>query len=563
MMYDKKLKEIGYHLSNGGNIGNYWRNVKLKELLLKETDFLVGVNTNIERMYYIINDLREQQRCVCSKLTSVKRVKGYYIVQSCSRHCAMSVIGNDGLTGYERIGKKTKDAMEVVGDDGLTGYERNSVKISKTLNSVQESGKTRGQELGELSAIARTVVDVSSGLTINQKNGKKVSKTLMAIQPSGKTRGKELGELARKVRIVEDDNGLNGYQRSALMMSKTVKKQKYYEHKDKIESLGFTVLSSLSEYYKDVYFRYKCNTCNQQNYTRYRNLRCLKCNPYNKSIAEQEIIDYCDSYVLVKSNARNIISPLELDVYVESLNLAIEYNGLFWHNHNKLENKNYHLNKTELCEAKGIHLLHIFENEWLDPTKQNIWKSIISNKLGHSTRLYARNCGIRTVSSVEKCEFLKANHLQGDCPSSVNVGLYHNDELVSLMTFGKSRFSKKYDWELLRFCNTLNVSVVGGASRLLKRFRALNDGSIVSYADKRRSNGNLYKQLGFSHSHDSKPNYWYFKSGDIMLESRVKYQKHKLSKILKYFDSDLSESDNMNNNGYHKIYDCGNQVWVL
>ena len=564
-MYDKRLKEISELLLAGSNIGNFWRNIELNELLLKETSFLVGVDTNIERMYYVSNELKKQERCVCSKLVNVKRIKGEYVIQSCSRSCAMSLIGDDGLTGYERVGKKTQNAMSLIGDDGLTGYERNSRKISKTMNSIQPSGKTRGKELGELSALARNIINPDNGLTVNQENGKKTSKTLKRIQPSGKTRGEELGELAKKIRMVEGDDGLNAYQRSALLMSKTVKKQKYYEHKNKIEIMGFSVLNSLSDYYKDVYFRYKCNTCGEENYTRYRNTRCNKCNPYNKSIAEQEIVDYCSSFVSTKSNVRNVIPPLELDVYIENFKLAIEYDGLFWHSSHTVEteDKNYHLNKTELCEAKGIQLFHIFENEWLDPIKQKIWKSIIKNKFGNSTRLYARNCEIKTVSNVQKCEFLKVNHLQGDCPSSVNVGLYHDNELVSIMTFSKSRFNKKYDWELLRFCNVLNTTIVGGASRLLKAFKRSYHGSIVSYADKRRSNGNLYKQLGFTHSHDSKPNYFYFKSGDMLLESRVKYQKHKLYKALKEFEPKLTESENMYNNGYRKIYDCGNQVWVL
>ena len=130
------------------------------------------------------------------------------------------------------------------------------------------------------------------------------------------------------------------------------------------------------------------------------------------------------------------------------------------------------------------------------------------------------------------------------------------------MTFGKSRYGKNYDWELLRFCNKKYTSVIGGASKLFKHFTKSNTGIIVSYADMRRSTGNLYDTLGFELSHISEPNYWYWnKKKDLILESRIKYQKHKLGNILEEYDANLTESENMYNNDYRKIYDCGNQVW--
>ena len=95
------------------------------------------------------------------------------------------------------------------------------------------------------------------------------------------------------------------------------------------------------------------------------------------------------------------------------------------------------------------------------------------------------------------------------------------------MTFSKSRFSKKYEWEMVRFCNKLNYHIPGAASRLLKYFeKNWKPHSIVSYADRRWSTGNLYNALGFSLDHISPPNYWYFKTNMLYLESRVKYQKH-------------------------------------
>lgn len=153
------------------------------------------------------------------------------------------------------------------------------------------------------------------------------------------------------------------------------------------------------------------------------------------------------------------------------------------------------------------------------------------------------------------------NHIQGGVHSSINLGLYYDDELISLMTFSKPRFNKKYEWELVRFCNKIGYHVPGAASRLLKHFeRQYNPKSIISYADRRWSKGNLYSKIGFKQVSTSKPNYWYIVDGE--LESRVKYQKHKLNSILEHFDSSKSEWENMKDNGYNRIFDCGNLVFL-
>ena len=130
------------------------------------------------------------------------------------------------------------------------------------------------------------------------------------------------------------------------------------------------------------------------------------------------------------------------------------------------------------------------------------------------------------------------------------------------MTFSKS-IDKKYDFEMVRFCNKKNHNVVGGASKLFKHFMSISKNSkIVSFSDIRLFSGNLYSNLGFKLSHTSPPNYWYFRLNDQTLRSRQQFQKHKLKDLLPFFDDNISESENMKNNGWLKIYDCGNRVWV-
>ena len=317
-------------------------------------------------------------------------------------------------------------------------------------------------------------------------------------------------------------------------------------------------------------FLWKCKKCGTifENPIRLHQshlVRCLKCFPLNPQYSkyEKEIVEFIKSFYFgeIKENDKSIISPYELDIIIPEKKIAIEFDGLYWHSDEVLSNKNYHLMKTDKCNEQKYHLIHIFENEWI--YKQDIVKSRLKNLLGiYEKTIYARKCEIKEINNDISIKFQNENHIQGSVNSSINIGLFFNDELVSLMTFSKSRMSKKYEYELVRFCNKLNYHVIGGASKLLKYFeRNYKPKSIVSYADRRWSKGNLYEKVGFNLSHISKPNYWYVLRGTLNIESRIKYQKHKLKKIFKNFNDKLSEYENMKNNNYIQIYDCGNIVF--
>jgi len=288
---------------------------------------------------------------------------------------------------------------------------------------------------------------------------------------------------------------------------------------------------------------------------------------FNKSatsVAESEILAFIKVIYseTVISNTRNVIAPQELDIYIPDLNIAIEYNGVCWHSELAGKNSRYHINKTDMCNKLGVRLVQIFSSEWV--YNNDICKSRIRNLLGLSSRIYARQCNIVELTVKEKGDFLSANHIQGSCGSRYNYGLSHNGEIVACMTFGKSRFSKNYEYELLRYSNRMGCGVVGGASRLFKHFlKSQHPKSIITYSDKRWNTGGLYGQLGFTYSHTSKPNYFYFNiQGDTnILMSRNVFQKHKLKDKLATFDSTMTEWENMQVNNYDRIWDCGNDVW--
>jgi len=284
------------------------------------------------------------------------------------------------------------------------------------------------------------------------------------------------------------------------------------------------------------------------------------------SSGELSIRDYIqslDSELEIITNDRTL--GIELDILIPKHMIAIEYNGVYWHS-SKFKDSNYHLMKTDTCLKNGIKLLHIFEDSWL--TKQDICKSMIKNKLGlidKEKRIYARKCTVSEVSAKDSEAFFNENHLQGKVRSKIAFGLYCEGVLVSCMSFGKSRYNKKYEYELLRYANRVEYSVIGSASRLLKAFqRVFDNPSLISYSDRRHSVGNVYEKIGFKYSHTSNPSYWYFRKGsETVLYNRVGFQKHKLESILDTYDRALTEYENMCNNGYYRIYDCGNDVWVL
>jgi hypothetical protein len=284
---------------------------------------------------------------------------------------------------------------------------------------------------------------------------------------------------------------------------------------------------------------------------------CPKCGlAYNKM--EDEIKGFIKSLNMnIIENSKQIISPLELDIFIPSHNLAIEFDGLYWHSE-VYKDKNYHLNKTELCQSKNIRLIHIFEDEWL--FKKEIVKSRLKNMLGLTqNKVYGRKCVIKEVTPKEAKIFLENNHIQGNVNSKIRLGLYYNNVLIGLMTFGGLRKnlgnkSNENIYELFRFCNLSNYIIIGGADKLLKHFiKHYKPKEIISYADRRWSQGDLYNKLNFIFSHNTKPNYFYLVNDKR--ENRFNYRKDMLVK--EGFDKNKTEHDIMLERKIYRIYDCG------
>jgi len=286
-----------------------------------------------------------------------------------------------------------------------------------------------------------------------------------------------------------------------------------------------------------------------------------------RSVPETELVNFLkeNGITNIDQNTRKLLpSKKEIDIYLPDYDLAIEFNGVYWHNEEIPHiTKYYHYDKYIECEKLGIHLITLFSYLW--DNNRELVKEKILYKLGkaNSEKIYARKCTISMVLNSEIREFLNNTHIQGYTTSKYCFGLFFGDKMVSVMTFSNSRpgIGKKHNkdtYELVRYSSS--QTVVGGASKLFKHFvKAYCPELIVSYSDNEWNTGKMYEKMGFDLYSVQKSNYWYYHPAVGKFEHRYNYTKYKL--IEKGFDPNLTERVIMQERGFYRIWDCGNKVW--
>jgi len=302
---------------------------------------------------------------------------------------------------------------------------------------------------------------------------------------------------------------------------------------------------------------------------------CIKCSN-NTSKLEDIIETHLTSnnikfqqHYKINCTYSNMPKRIEFDFYIPDKKLAIEVDGIYWHSEiSGNKSRNYHINKTKTANDNNIQLIHIFESDF-----KNIKLVLgrLDSILGiNKQKIYARNCIVKPIDNIEKKRFLTETHFQGNDNASIYIGLFNNDKLYSIMTFGKRRIALgsthiKNEYELYRFSTISGVNIIGGAGKLLNFFcKTYLPTKIWSFCDRRWSVGNLYKKLGFVLDHESPPNYWYFSNTNkTKLIHRYAFRKNVLNKKLDIFDENDSEWKNMKNNGYDRIWDCGSLVFIF
>lgn len=277
---------------------------------------------------------------------------------------------------------------------------------------------------------------------------------------------------------------------------------------------------------------------------------------HNKSVAEKSICDFLESHnVQVVRNSRSIIPPFELDFYLPDYKVAIEFNGLYWHSDWNVP-RTYHQDKLEASNHNGIRLLTVFENEWSD--NMDLVKKKILHVLGisNAAHVFARKCVVEMIGTTEKSRFFDYNHIQGNGPSSINYGLRYNGELVACMGFIRNNDGS---FTLNRYATSCRV--IGGFTKLLKRFeKDFGTPKIISFADLRWSNGEIYRTSGFVLDSVIKPDYFWNKAGRLYHKFNFRHKGMKVK--LKDYDPRKSESVNMIRNGFYRIWDCGKLKFI-
>ena len=342
--------------------------------------------------------------------------------------------------------------------------------------------------------------------------------------------------------------------------------------KEKMKNTKFS--NSIKRYFNNGYelinsengnYTIKCLKCNKDftEDSKFLNQRmrleqelCTHCNPYKtKSQTENKLTDFIRLLNTdILSSDREVLQGKEIDIYIPSLKIGFEFNGIFWHS-DKFKSKHYHQEKKFQAIEQGVNLIHIWEDDW--EFKQEIITTRIKNVLGITeNKIFARKCSIVEVSASDSKAFLEQNHIQGQIGAKHRLGLIYEGNLISLMTFGM----RSGKMEMLRFCNKLGYSVVGGFSKLLKYFKKDFAGVIYSYADLDWSNpnDNVYIKNGFTLVKKTEPGYFWVKNDKRY--ARQQFQKHKL--VAQGFDPSKTEEQIMIERGYLKIYNSGNLLYM-
>ena len=304
--------------------------------------------------------------------------------------------------------------------------------------------------------------------------------------------------------------------------------------------------------------------------TPYKHLKekqgCPKCGAYDPKW-ERDLSTYIQGFGMRVERSVPILNGQHIDLYITDSKIGIELHGLHWHKESK-RGKMYHRNKWEVATDKGIRLLQIFEDEWVE--KQEIVKARIEAILGASERFDARKCLVEKIDSERGREFLSRHHIQGPGNASVYYGLTYNHELVAVASFCKARSgamtgsNKEGSWEVLRYASIGRVR--GGFTRMYKQFlESVNPDEVISYCDLRYGDGKLYAAAGFALDSITEPDYWWVPNGKVQRIPRYATQKHKLDRhpVLKaYYAPGKTEAQVCAEAGWEKIYGVGNQKWI-
>ena len=506
---------------------------------------------SVPEIFYLLkhrNDLNNQTIfCpTCGKKnTLINGIQGYH------SHCSPKCSSNDNTVKL----KVKNSKLTNVNENGLNSIERGVIKCKLTrLNDVDENGQNSYQR-GHKKSIESGKNNIDEfGRNSYQRGSIKGKRTKLERHGDENWNNREK---AIETNIIK--RGVPHHSQTdewkELMHNKfpSIKKQRIitnnikFGNKDYAKSEHRFLLDSDHKNFNDIneeFFRQnfivdgkfdveKCkNHFGVENCWVYRYKTIFNIDvPCKKNIEQYTVYNFIKSIYGGKIilDDRKILYPLELDIYIPERNLAIEFNGLYWHSTLRNNtNIRYHQNKSKLCQEKGIRLIHIYEDEWNNEHKREIIKDIIKHALNIPTsenKIYARKCTIKEIDNKSYNDFCNKYHIQGTKGAQIKLGLFYNNDLVQIASFSKSRYDKQYEWEWIRGCPASNNNVVGGTSKLFKYFiKKYNPKSVVCYADFNKFDGKGYKECGFNFVKITAPDKFYY---DIKNQTRVNRSPNK------------------------------------
>lgn len=287
--------------------------------------------------------------------------------------------------------------------------------------------------------------------------------------------------------------------------------------------------------------------------------KCLSNNSVRISLPNRLFAERLKALDLLPEMEKHI-GKKAYDILLPKSKIVIEVDPTYTHNaignHWDKTGKpvNYHLEKTEYANNAGFTCVHLFD--W------DNWDKVLG-MLKDKARVYARDGEVRKISEQESNEFLAQYHLQGAVRGQlVCYGLYFEGILYEVMTFGKPRYNKNYEWELLRLCTAEGISVIGGATRLYAHFiREFKPCSVISYCDRAKFSGSVYAALGMQLHHTSAPAKHWSKSTEHITDNLLRQRGYDQLFGTNY-GKGTSNEQLMVDNGWLPVYDCGQLVFT-
>ena len=249
----------------------------------------------------------------------------------------------------------------------------------------------------------------------------------------------------------------------------------------------------------------------------------------------------------------------ELDLYIPEKNIAIEFNGVYYHSEKFVE-KDYHYNKYRACKQRNIQLLQIWEDDW--NVSETIVQKTLLDKLGLNASdetIYADDTQIKEVNVKDAAIFLNNHHLQGAVKTSRYIGLHTGDRLISLIAVKEEDNSRTFN--IVRYATSENV--IRGFEKLLSHIEKEYDfDRFVAFSDNCIGDEQLYSSNGFKQVGEVKPDYTYLIKKQFR-ENKAKYNRKKFKNdpTLMYEETmtvkQLTKLNNM-----LRVYDAGRIKWV-